>query len=165
MKEFVTFSLLALAVGQRNASDIECEKKENRIFLLGTWKGCDIRSGPAINSPDVSITPRDETIEGLSFDDNKEIYYLPVKVAETFPNLIAYWAMHCSLTEVSKINFKHLSKLRTLSLHHNQIVTIASNTFDDLTSLEHLYLGEIYLFVWFGPAANLSFECPIFCMN
>jgi Leucine-rich repeat (LRR) protein len=85
---------------------------------------------------------KDETIEGLYFDENKKIVVLPEKVSEKFPNLIAYEANKCSVKNIAKIHFVNLPKLRRLNLDGNNIAIIASDTFDDLVAMEFLGLGE-----------------------
>lgn len=98
-----------------------------------------------INSTGVTIAPRDETIKGLTMYNNQKIHFLPEKLNETFPNLSTYLASACSITEISKMNFENLDKLRFLSLHSNHIEKIARNTFEDLKSLEVLYLRKKFI--------------------
>lgn len=92
---------------------------------------------------------KDETITALRFDGNKKVLFLPVGVYEQFPNLAFLRADHCSIRTISKENFKNLKKLKELQLYYNQIETIGTDVFEDLTSLELLYLGEKknYLFL------------------
>lgn len=95
-----------------------------------------------INSEGYVVSPAETSILGITFYLNKKISFLPVRVDETFPNLIAYSAADCSLTSVSRINFKNLKKMKTLNLRNNQIVKVKSDTFEDLTLLEVLWLGK-----------------------
>jgi Leucine-rich repeat (LRR) protein len=89
----------------------------------------------------IAIT-RDETIEGLSFWCNYRIKYLPIQVSEKFPNLLAYQASYCSITEISKDHFQGLSKLKLLHLAANQIEKISTDTFEELVALEGLDLSN-----------------------
>lgn len=91
----------------------------------------------------IFTTPRDESIETISFALNKKIQFLPENTGEIFPNSIAMSAGNCSVKSISRINFKGLQKLLGLYLFSNLIEQIESNTFHDLLSLEVLDLGEI----------------------
>lgn len=145
MNKFVIYALLTLAIGRLSASEIKCENKRTDDYHLGRFNGCIMRYATVIDLPGSSISPRDEAIEGLSLYINAKIYFLPQKVAESFPNLLAYSAYRCSLTEVSKINFAYLGKLRVLLLDYNQIIKIGSNTFEDLSSLEYVNLSKKFI--------------------
>lgn len=143
MNKFVVFTFFMLTVHQLEASEVQCERKENESFhLVGSVKTCFMQTVTAITSPGFSITPKDDTIEGLRIDGNKKIHFLPEKVAEKFPKLLAYFANRCSVTEISKSNFEVLVKLRILLLSFNQIEKIYSNTFEDLKSLEYIQLSK-----------------------
>lgn len=86
---------------------------------------------------------RDDTLRGLRFyDNNKRIQFLPVKISEKFPNLWIISAFGGAIRSISKENFKGLRELRWLQLGHNQIVKVSDDTFEDLVSLEGLWLGK-----------------------
>lgn len=91
-------------------------------------------------------SPADSSVEGFTSYTNKNIRFLPENPAEKFPNLIIMWAQDCSIEKISKKNFQDLNKLRGLALSSNLIEKITSDTFEDLVSLTHLYLGELYYF-------------------
>lgn len=115
---------------------------------VGDQKTCSMFGGAMIDSPEFTIkSAKDETVTGLFFFANPRVSFLPVKVYESFPNLIGYLANGCSIRKISKENFKNLSKLKMLGLSINQIQTIPSNAFEDLTSLQELYLGELNWFL------------------
>lgn len=78
----------------------------------------------------------------LVFTRNYGIYYLPIEVAISFPELIVYEAEATSITSIAKINFKDLNKVKSLNLRRNEITTIKSNTFEDMASLDRLLLGN-----------------------
>ena len=128
-----------------SADQVSCEKIGHYDFGLGSWKTCYMDKTTEINSADTTIASRDESVEGLYFYNNKNIKFLPIEVSEKFPNLLGLGARDCSLTTISKANFKGLSKLRYLSLAQNRIEKIRSDVFEDLVALEHLYLCEFKL--------------------
>lgn len=94
-----------------------------------------------IASDSVTIN-RHEIVDGLTFGLNKDILFLPIEVAQSFPNLIGYTATSNYVTSIGKQHFKDLRKLRELRLNKNRIEVIASDTFEDLISLQWLALDE-----------------------
>lgn len=87
----------------------------------------------------------DEEVEGIDFNGNKNIEYLPYKVYKQFPNLVEYYAPSCSIKQIAKVNFEKLTRLKFIHLSDNKIQKIAANTFGGLESLNELNLGEINL--------------------
>lgn len=75
-------------------------------------------------------------------NSNKKIFFLPIKVADSFPNLVVLSAWGCSLTKISKENIKDLRKLTFYTLTGNKIENIPSDAFEGLTSLEWLWLDS-----------------------
>lgn len=84
----------------------------------------------------------DDSVQFLSLLFNKKIFFLPVNVSQSFPNLLIYHAGHCSIETIKKINFEAMSTLRWLFLDGNQLERIDSDTFDDLTDLIRLEMSE-----------------------
>lgn len=75
--------------------------------------------------------------------ENKHLFFLPENISTTYPNLNALSAELCSIKEISKLNFHGLKELKSLWITGNPLQRIASNTFEDLESLERLYLCKI----------------------
>lgn len=96
-----------------------------------------------IDSPHANIASSDfnPSKNVLIFRNNKNIYFLPSDVYETFPNLIELDADKCSVFEIFKENFWNLRNLKILRLQENEIRTIPSDAFEDLKELESLLLG------------------------
>lgn len=124
-----------------NASQVSCEHIANLHWVNPARyvKTCYIG---LIKFEGDTISPRDEIMQGLCLINRKKTKFLPLKVAETFPNLLAYSADRNSLTKINKANFAGLNKLEKLSLSYNHITTIRSDTFEDLIALEELELGK-----------------------
>jgi Leucine-rich repeat (LRR) protein len=76
-------------------------------------------------------------------------------MAKAFPNLVAYSADRCSIKSFTKKNFARLTKLKELDLDRNQIETVNCKAFEDLVSLEHLFLSKKIRFDF--VSANLNF--------
>jgi hypothetical protein len=96
-----------------------------------------------IYDDDYSIAnPKDTKVSGLLLEHNQNVKFLPVKVAEKFPNILGISAFDCKIKQISKANFENLHKLTEIHLHGNMIETIYSNTFEDLVSLEVIFLGR-----------------------
>ena len=125
------------------ADQVSCERNNRRN--LRSSKTCRMSGTTEINTADTTIATRDESIERLAFNHNRNIKFLPIEVSEKFPNLMGLEAGDCSLTTISKENFKDLTKLRLLGLYYNQIEKIRSDVFGDLVALEKLFLCKFKL--------------------
>lgn len=102
---------------------------------------CQMRISTVINSSQFTIAIENDTsILGLAFQYNLFIQFLPTNISNAFPELEIFGAGYCNLSSVSRVNFAGLIKLKALGLHNNYIERIESYTFEDLTSLEYLYL-------------------------
>lgn len=89
---------------------------------------------------------KSECVKAVRSANSKIIEYLPVKVYETFPALIALSFHNCSIKGIRYENFENLSDLQSLHLVRNQIKFIPTNTFKDLTELIYLDLENNKLF-------------------
>lgn len=103
---------------------------------------------PEINIPGSNLaTAKDEEVAGLTMSLNSRIQFLPENLHDVFPNLMAFSASYCSLTIISRENFRQLYELRELHLDFNQIEKVEMNTFEDLTKLRVITLSKtFYLF-------------------
>lgn len=77
----------------------------------------------------------------LEIQNKKGVKFLPTNLFRDFNDLVSIRVSGCSLTSVSEIHFKGLSKLKILNLENNKIDHIASDAFIDLVALELLYLS------------------------
>lgn len=124
-----------------NTSQITCESFGEFYYTGGGVKACKIIKS-SIDSEEITISPNDESVQGISFWNNRKIKFLPIKVAETFANLLVYYAGYCSLTTIKKENFAGLKKVKVMNLNYNRISTIYDGTFEDMIALEQLFLRE-----------------------
>lgn len=127
-----------------DTKEISCENVGDAGWHepVNTAKTCSMMATTSINEPNVTISTRDESVQGLEFTDNKKIFHLPINVVDSFPNLLGYDGHGCNIKEISLQNLKGLSKLNQLFLQGNQLEKISSNTFDDLVALQELCLRE-----------------------
>jgi hypothetical protein len=125
------------------AKNIACEIEGIGFWSqeMGEFKTCYIKQAP-IESTGVKFSTNDATINGLDLSNNLKMFYLPENVGESFPNLIGYSVQRCSVKHVLKLNFNGLKKVKELLLTYNQIEKIENSVFDDLVSLERIWLGE-----------------------
>lgn len=100
----------------------------------------------------------DQGIDGLYFNENKKIEFLPVEIYRSFPNLKEYWANNCSVREISKKNFEKLYQLNFIRLVANQIEKISSDTFKDSVLLRAIALSENKFKVRFKLYINFKFN-------
>lgn len=147
MVEIVKFAvlMLLLAFCRAEADEVACERIEDHpINYEGiTEPRTCFMSEVEIAWPGFRISsPHDETVKLFDLNNNRKIYFLPDKISERFPNLLQYQATYCSLAIILRINFQGLDKLTNAYFGGNQIEKISSDTFDDLTSLKKLGLGE-----------------------
>lgn len=128
-----------------DAKTIACENVALTLWIspVITNKTCNMRVTTSINDSTTTISTRDDSVNALDFAINNKIYFLPIQINETFPNLLTFNAYKCSLRQISKENFSGLKKLIKLYLYSNQIEEITSESFEDLVSLEELWLREI----------------------
>ncbi|KAL7048091.1 hypothetical protein ACKWTF_003208 [Chironomus riparius] len=85
---------------------------------------------------------RNESIQGLNSKSNDDIEFLPVKVYEKFPNLIAYQFKSSAVRSVEYKHFEKLKELESISLIDNQILQITNDAFKDSPKLKYLNLNE-----------------------
>lgn len=99
-----------------------------------------------IESADLTVSSKDENVTTVLFAQNKRIHHLPVALGNAYPNLKFYDAGHCSVREISRKNFEKLEFLIWLDLRENQIESLRSSTFKDLTALETVILSNHFFF-------------------
>jgi Leucine rich repeat len=138
----VLLALMHTCQGDK-AKDVLCEKIEDYDFGSSKgFKACFLNEKTSINSTGMKISTNDNSIRGINFYNNKEIFYLPDGVFEKLPYVMGIDAQGCSIKQISVSNFKGLNKLEILKLDHNKIEKIMSGTFKDLVVLELLDLCE-----------------------
>lgn len=136
--------LLIVTIAFKNAiaAELKCEPGN----VIGQ-KTCHMQQTTTIDSDkDTIASKRDEIVSQLNLSGNKKIFFLPIRVDESFPNLTGYDAHDCSLTSLSLEPFRNLRKLKYLTLNQNQIEYIDTDTFTDLGFLEYLALGNEFMF-------------------
>jgi len=129
---------------ETSSATISCEVVNFHTWgWIGNQKTCHSTGSTLINLRETTLSSgRDGSLTGLNFGNNKKIFLLPIKVSESFPNLVGIHAPGCWLMTISKENFRNLGKLRYLSVADNKIEKIPSDAFEDLTSLEWLFLDN-----------------------
>lgn len=106
-------------------------------------KACFMGKNNTIQSPETEfLHTEDVCVTALTFASNKGIFFLPLRVSKSFPNLERFVAYQCSLSTIIKLNFENLHRLKVLNLGANQIKTFANDVFDDLKALEELDLSK-----------------------
>lgn len=108
-----------------------------------TLTSCMVRN-QSIDSEGTTVSPSSPStnFQGIYFERSKDVKYLPEKLAEKFPDLLAMQVIHCEVKTVQKKHFANLKKLFYLSLFENKIEVIEIDAFDDLPKLEILYLSN-----------------------
>lgn len=147
----VTCFLLTLLIVFCDATtnEVSCEKVKQRHWgwvISDQILTCFMDDETRIISDDFTIDLAHTDIVGLLLEHNQNILYLPINIHEAFPNLIGLTAYDCHVNAISNKNFKNLGSLKELHLSNNYIEKIFSNTFEDLYSLEVVFLGKTFIF-------------------
>lgn len=127
---------------------ILAERKQISCEEIKKWDSFDnghacIMNGSAkIDITGVRILPGSNEPMALYFRKNKKIFYLPIRLQESFSKLIRIEADRCTIKSISYENFKGLRKLALLDLRYNRIERIVKNTFEDLVLLKWLWLRK-----------------------
>lgn len=95
---------------------------------------------------------RIETITSVRFGEMsrlEELFICKFVLFFAIVPLIAFFIDDNQIGALTQENFKNLRSLKRLNLSINEIEIVATNTFEDLTSLEELSLGKFndYLFI------------------
>lgn len=104
-------------------------------------RDCELDEGIRIDTRDFRFIERDDSVTGLVLSFNRNIFYLPTNVSESFENLQAYVAVRCSIEDVFVENFDGLSSLIILDLKGNKILSIDDFVFSSLVNLRVLQLS------------------------
>lgn len=131
---------LIVVLPRSKQKPLSCEEITKSEFISGT--NCHMANTTMINHDDTPISVKDLNMTILSFTLNSDVYFLPVAMHKSFPNLQDIDARSCTIREISKKNFEHLQELRELRLDGNFISKIRSNTFEGLSNLKGVELSK-----------------------
>jgi hypothetical protein len=93
---------------------------------------------------------RNESVEAFSMvnscgegvcNDRSNVKFLPVRVGEVFPNLVAYHTIFYDIRRVKREHLTGMKKLEFLGLWWNLIDTVDADAFEELVELKYLSLG------------------------
>lgn len=129
-----------------DSKGVVCERFEDYVNDVGIpIDSCLMVEKTAINASNFVIADlKDDEIEGIVFEGNLRIEFLPYKIYMQFSNLDIYMAGRCSIKQISKENFENLHRLKHIDLSFNQIQKISTDTFKQLGNLMHISLSESY---------------------
>jgi Leucine-rich repeat (LRR) protein len=116
-----------------------------------SMRAFEVRRETKIHEENFEIDPkhRSETVEefymsnscgGDVCDDRSNVKFLPVRVGEAFPNLVAYHAIFYDIKRVKREHLTGMKKLEFLGLRKNLIYTVDANAFEELVELKYLSL-------------------------
>lgn len=133
----------AIAVRKSFAYQISCEV----IFKTIDEKlVCNMQERATIDFSNFTFSPQsDNSLTWLNFAGNKNIFYLPVRISKSFPNMTIIDANECSLITLSKRTFRNLERLGWLNVEQNNIENIPDDVFEDLVLLETLMLSKMQI--------------------
>lgn len=124
-----------------NITSMEAWMSTTEMYFL-YQKTCILNGTTVISDENVELGGiKNVKVDAIVFDDNKKIWFLPVRVYKGFPSLKFYSADKASIIKISALNFAGLSKLKFLSLVSNGIGVIPEDCFQGLNQLRHIDLG------------------------
>lgn len=124
--------------------NLECEKVE--WAKLGNQVTCNIRNlkitQPDVDIKNVSSGSQLQGIDARVVEEvkafNQQASFLPLKLAEHFPNLKLLIFVDCKVMVINEKAFSGLKNLRSLNLSHNKIGKISATDLKDLAALNSL---------------------------
>lgn len=137
--------LIASAAVDVTSEPVNCETFDNEYEHddNGKLKLCEMTENTSIDASGVELgVEKDESVLGIRFYDNKKIFYLPVDVYKSYPNLVIYFAHSCNIKFLLKANFKNLGSVKEVHLDNNRIQKLDGEMFEDMSSLQILYLSK-----------------------
>lgn len=141
----ICFVIASTATNKVTRNKISCETKSILVVPTGYSAArqnvCWMHNSITTDSNNAIISA-DSTVTTLILGGNKNHKLLPVDVAISFPRLRTYSAWNNSIEIIQKRHFENLTFLTNLNLCRNQIKTVASDTFEGLTSIVYIRLGE-----------------------
>lgn len=140
---FSSFSLLRSEVVEIQCKSIESESLWAVWEYTGRQLTCNFRA-PSDYDIFKFASQGLESVTALDYCfKNKNVTKLPIKVSESFPQLITYRAEGCSIERLGKKHFEGLHRLLQLYFAKNEISVIEPGSFDDLTALNLLALSKL----------------------
>ena len=132
-------SLLHLDLNYNNLGEGDVNKFSETLKPLVYLERLDLNGNYFKAVPDLSILPE---LKNLYLEDNL-IEKLPQNEKNHFPsNLVILSLFQNNLTEITRSDFSHLTKLEYLNLESNQIQNINSDAFKFTSSLKELILRD-----------------------
>lgn len=153
---FLSISIIVIAtvsyfgyLAYRRAITVDCESYE----VMNRWderllqvEVCLMNEKTAINTSGIEIFSKNLRVRNLTMSSNPRIFYLPENVHKSFPNLVILEAENCRIKEISKNNFRGLTRLKILKLAFNMIASIDAGIFYDNRELQYIDLSELTIF-------------------
>lgn len=120
----------------------ESEKLRNISTCLVENQNFNISSVDNETIIDVTIQGSyDDTVLGFAMINNENDHFLPVDIAEKFPNLTDFQASDSLVTTIGNNHFKGLAELVRLNLKGNKIESFSDHAFSDCKKLEFIDLS------------------------
>lgn len=134
---------MAVLLSVSEANEVNCERMKFALDEETPVKTCYMKNTTKIlKAGSIISLPRDEEMKKLNFRTNKKIFFLPIKISKSFPDLLVLDAGRCSLKKIARESFQGLQNLQKLFLDQNRIEKVPKNTFEDLIELLIIDLSE-----------------------
>ena len=126
--------LITTVLATVNVNAFCCDRLREEHAMFDTWYTCIFGSKGLNSSCKSSDYSEYRSVWYFKAENDVSVTELPVGVGELFPNMQKYYARNCAIKFIKRENFQDLNKVDYLDLQNNELTTIPSGVFDDLTT-------------------------------
>lgn len=142
----ITLFLVAASTNVASSLDLICEFVMDHWHTVGIIKTC-YAKGLNTKSPQTYIEGVDELIEPANdvkgfFIENEVCHYVPKRIAEFFPGLIAFGVQESGLKHISKSDLEHFPGLIRAVLRNNELDYLEGDLFAFNRKLKSVSLAD-----------------------
>jgi len=150
--------------------EVNCRFYECETVFIGKIYCCEVNDDIFFGERGQKITKfvgehlagkSDDDVQRISFQDKKNLQFVPRGLTKTFKNIMALNFVNCSIKSITKKDLSGMPNLKLLWLHDNKLTSLPGNLFEETTKLEFVSLSTnkivsigAYLF---DPLENLKY--------
>lgn len=142
--DFRSFVVFAALISNAAAASFYCES----IAKYENFQTCFFNKKAEIKLNNTTIGTKMGDIQAMYSKNNRNIHYLPTKIAQAYPALKLIDASCCSIQSITLDNFDQLHSLKTLILKDNFIETIPNDVFIGSRNIEHINIRKNETRLW-----------------
>ena len=142
-------NLSVLVASEAVEQEIECEVKALSEFWAGeesTYSqviGCTFPENYSVTLQNTHLSnTANDSVRKLDFSNTLNFKFLPVNIAEKFPNLKKVKGYETGVEFLSYDNLRHLSKVEEFDLRRSNLNNIEENAFQDTPKMKSIAMSE-----------------------